>query len=200
MALEWLACERCREVTPHRSITVQLYGPGERHRFEKAFLLCTGCLKAGGDALTHVVEDYYFHTAGARPNDAPEAMIMAAIVSTEGETFGKITRKMRTAPKSLAAESTTEPELERILDGMARGELIYRRRVDRTEIVTRKLLEGRQKPSSPCCECGSARVVGLYAAFKKTASQSKVRVGSYCLMCNVHFLDRAKLLGKAADR
>ena len=197
MALEWFACEKCKEVTPHRNIAVQLYGPGGKHRFEKAFLLCTGCLQEGRDPLTHVVEDYYFLTAGARPSSTPEAMVMAAIVSTEGETFGTIASRVRAARKSMAtAMVTTEPELERVLEIMTRSGLVYRRRTDRTERVIRQLVQGRQKPSSPCRGCGSGRVVGLYAAFKKTASQSKVRVGSYCLTCNARSLDKGRLLGK----
>lgn len=96
--------------------------------------------------------------------------------------------------------SAGEPELERVLDEMTRSGFIYHRRIDRTERVIRKLLEGRQKPSSPCRRCGSARVVGLYAAFRgRTPTQSKVKVGSYSLMCNVHSIDKGRLLGENAD-
>lgn len=42
-----------------------------------------------------------------------------------------------------------------------------------------------------------ARVVGLYFAFRgRTPTQSKVKVGSYCLMCNVHSIDKGRLLGE----
>jgi len=191
-------CPRCRALTPHKTLDVELTRP---LRWVPLFHLCLSCHQMGRFALNHVVQELYFplpQTAtSSSPSPSPQLSDIEARVLRSVSPGGSTVRGVSVRFRQKEGVRANEYQVKTLLDGLVgKGGVMERRVVDSTEAVLAALRGAQRWRTRSCPSCGGTNIVALYAGQDPLKRGYRTKAGSYCLDCGWYELSGLKEAGE----